>query len=719
MQIEKRNGQLENFNKQKIVNAIKKAYKEVGIESNETPSIVADMIEATTAKERKVKNVEDIQNEVELYLMSIEPIVAQAYIRYRYKRELVRQSNTTDKEIFELLENKNNYWEKENSNKNSKIVTVQRDYMAGITSTDLSKRFLLPKDVVEAHEKGILHFHDLDYFAQKTLSNCSLVNLEDMLQNGTVINGVKIEKPHRILTAVTIATQIITAVSSSQYGGVTITLTHLAPFVRESYRRYIQQYLKWGCDINQANKLAEKAIAKEVSDAVQTFNYQCNSMTNTNGQAPFLSVCMYLGETKEYKKELAMLIEEFLKQRILGVKNEVGVYVTPAFPKLLYVLEEDNIHEGSPYFYLTKLAAKCTAKRMVPDYISEKKMLEYKIDKNGEGNCYPCMGCRSFLTPYVDPTTNEKKYYGRFNQGVVTISLPDVALSSHGDFKRFWDIFDERLELCHKALQCRHERLHGTLSDVAPILWQHGAFARLKKGESIDNLLHGGYSTISLGYAGLYECVKYMTNFSHTHEEGKAFALKVMEFMNDKCKLWKEQENIDYSLYGSPIESTTYRFAKKLKERFGIVDGITDRDYITNSYHVPVFEPIDPFTKLSLESEFQALSPGGAISYIECADLTNNIEVVIEIIQFIYENIMYAELNCKSDFCQKCHYEGEIKIIDENNNLVWECPNCGNRDTSTMNVTRRTCGYVGTNYWNEGRTQEIKERYVHVDDINL
>lgn len=717
--IEKRNGQLENFNKQKIVNAIKKAYKEVGIESNENPSIVADMIEATTAKEGKVKNVEDIQNEVELYLMSIEPIVAQAYIRYRYKRELVRQSNTTDKEIFELLENKNNYWEKENSNKNSKIVTVQRDYMAGITSTDLSRRFLLPKDVVEAHDKGILHFHDLDYFAQKTLPNCSLINIKDMLQNGTVINGVKIEKPHRILTAITIATQIVTAVSSSQYGGTTITLTHLAPFVRESYRRYIQQYLEWGCDINQANKLAEKATVKEVSDAVQTFNYQCNSMTNTNGQAPFLSVCMYLGETKEYKKELAMLIEEFLKQRILGMKNEVGVYVTPAFPKLLYVLEEDNIHEDSPYFYLTKLAAKCTAKRMVPDYISEKKMLEYKIDKDGDGNCYPCMGCRSFLTPYVDSETNEKKYYGRFNQGVVTISLPDVALSSHGDFKKFWDIFDERLELCHKALQCRHERLHGTLSDVAPILWQHGAFARLKKGEPIDKLLHGGYSTISLGYAGLYECVKYMTNFSHTHEEGKAFALKVMEFMNDKCKLWKEQENIDYSLYGSPIESTTYRFAKKLKERFGIVDGITDRDYITNSYHVPVFEPIDPFTKLSLESEFQALSPGGAISYIECADLTNNIEVVIEIIQFIYENIMYAELNCKSDFCQKCHYEGEIKIIDENNNLVWECPNCGNRDTSTMNVTRRTCGYVGTNYWNEGRTQEIKERYVHVDDINL
>lgn len=692
MQIEKRNGQLEVFNKQKISNAIKKAYEEVGIEPNQVPFTIADMIEETTAKEGVTKNVEEIQNEVELYLMSIDPLVAQSYIRYRYKRELVRQSNTTDKEIFELLDNKNNYWEKENSNKNSKVVTVQRDYMAGITSTDLSRRFLLPKDVVEAHDKGILHFHDLDYFAQKALPNCSLINLEDMLQNGTVINGVKIDKPHRILTAVTIATQIITAVSSSQYGGTTITLTHLAPFVRDSYDRYIQQYLMWGCDINQATKLADKSIVKEISDAVQTFNYQCNSMTNTNGQAPFLSVCMYLGETKEYKKELAMLIEEFLKQRILGMKNEVGVYITPAFPKLLYVLEEDNIHEDSPYFYLTKLAAKCTAKRMVPDYISEKKMKEYKIDKSGDGNCYPCMGCRSFLTPYIDSQKNEKKYYGRFNQGVVTISLPDVALSSHGDFKKFWDIFEERLELCHKALQCRHERLHGTLSDVAPILWQHGAFARLKKGESIDKLLHGGYSTISLGYAGLYECIKYMTGYSHTQEGGKNFALEVMQYMNDKCKQWKEEEDIDYSLYGSPIESTTYRFAKKLRERFGVIEGITDRDYITNSYHVPVFEPIDPFTKLSLESEFQVLSPGGAISYVECADLTNNTEAVVEIIQFIYENIMYAELNCKSDFCQKCHYEGEIKIIDEDNKLIWECPNCGNRDTTTMNVARRTCG---------------------------
>lgn len=719
MQIEKRNGLLENFNKEKIVNAITKAYQEVGIDPKNVPMVIANAIEDATVAEQRIKSVEEIQNEVELFLMSAEPSVAQSYIRYRYKRELVRQANTTDREIFDLLENKSNYWAKENSNKNSRVVTVQRDYMAGITSTDISRRFLLPKEIVDGHDDGILHFHDIDYFAQNALNNCCLINLDDMLQNGTVINGVKIDKPHRLLTANTIATQIITAVSSSQYGGATITLTHLAPFVRESYNRYISQFLSWGASIALAEKFAKKAIKKEVADAVQTFNYQCNSMTNTNGQAPFLSVCMYLGETEEYKEELAMLIEEFLRQRIVGMKNEVGEYVTPAFPKLLYILEEDNIHEDSPYFYLTELAADCIAKRMVPDLISEKIMLESKVDKNGDGNCYPCMGCRSFLTPFLDDN-NKPKYYGRFNQGVVTISLPDVALSSHGDFEKFWGILEERLELCHKALQCRHERLEGVSSDVAPILWQHGAFTRLEKGEKIDKLLHGGYSTISLGYAGLYECVKYMTGNSHTDNGvGKEFGLKVMKYLNDKCAEWKAAENIDYSLYGSPIESTTYKFAKKLRERFGVIEGITDRDYITNSYHVPVFEPIDPFTKLKLESEFQKLSPGGAISYIECADLTKNTDAVVEVMQFIYNNIMYAELNTKSDFCQECKSTAEIKIIDEDNQLIWECPNCGNRDTTKMNVARRTCGYIGSNFWNEGRTQEINERYVHLDDTNL
>lgn len=645
--------------------------------------------------------------------------VARCYIRYRYLRGLVRESNTTDKTIFELLNGTNEYWNSENANKNAKVVTVQRDYIAGITSTDITRRFLLPKDIVEAHDAGIIHFHDADYFAQNALHNCELINLEDMLQNGTMINNILIEKPHRFLTAATIATQIITAVTSSSYGGATITLTALAPFVRSSYEKYYDKYKKRGMDDETCKKYAMEDTKKEIEDGVQTFNYQVNSMTNTNGQSPFLSVCMYLGETTEYKEELSWIIEEFLKQRILGLKNEKGVYITQAFPKLLYVLEEDNIHEDSKYYYLTKLAAKCTAKRLVPDYISEKIMKECKIDANGNGQCYPCMGCRSFLTPYLDKN-GKPKYYGRFNQGVVTISLPDVALSSKKDMDEFWKIFDERLELCHRALQIRHERLAHAISDIAPILWQHGALARLGKGESIHELLHNGYSTISLGYAGLYECVKYMTGNSHTDNGiGKEFALEVMKKLNDKCNEWKKEEKIDYSVYGTPIESTTYKFAKCLRNRFGIIEGITDRDYITNSYHVPVFEKIDPFTKLSLESEFQKLSPGGAISYIECADLTNNIDAVIEVIKFIYDHIMYAELNTKSDYCQVCGYDGEIKIVDENGKLDWKCPNCGNMDHSKMNVARRTCGYIGTNFFNQGRTDEIRNRYVHLDNHKI
>ena len=597
--------------------------------------------------------------------------------------------------------------------------------MAGITSTDITRRFLLPEDIVKAHDEGIIHFHDADYFAQNALHNCDLINLDDMLQNGTNINGVMIEKPHRFLTAMTIATQLITAVSSSQYGGATITLTHLAPFVRSSKEFYEKKYKARKLTAAQVKKFVEEDLHKEIVDGVQTFQYQINSMTTTNGQAPFLSVCMYLGETDEYKEELAMIIEEVLKQRIQGMKNEKGVYITPAFPKLLYVLEEDNINPKGKYYYLTELAAKCTAKRMVPDYISEKIMKELKINENGEGDCYPCMGCRSFLTPdrsislgniakaknYVE---GKGKYYGRFNQGVVTINLPDVALTSGKDMELFWKIFDDRLELCHRALQIRHKRLSKVTSDVAPILWQHGALARLEKGESIHELLHHGYSTISLGYAGLYECVKYMTGVSHTDNgKGKEFALEVMQKMNDKCREWKEAEDIDYSVYGTPIESTTYKFAKCLRERFGRIKGITDRDYITNSYHVPVFEKIDPFEKLKLESEFQRLSPGGAISYIECSNLENNIDTVMEVIKFIYNNIMYAELNTKSDYCQKCGYTGEILLDD---NLEWYCPNCGNKDHDTLNVARRTCGYIGTNFWNKGRTQEIKERYVHLDN---
>ncbi|HCC04056.1 MAG TPA: anaerobic ribonucleoside-triphosphate reductase, partial [Clostridiales bacterium] len=644
---------------------------------------------------------------------------------YRYTRELVRKANTTDQTIKELIDGENEYWNTENSNKNATVVTTQRDYLAGITSTDITRRFLLPEDIVKAHDEGIIHFHDADYFAQNALHNCELINLDDMLQNGTVINGVMIEKPHRFITAATIATQIILAVTSSSYGGATVSVSHLAPFARASYEKYYKKYKSRNLSEDQCKKFAKEDTRKEIEDGVQTFNYQVNSMTNTNGQAPFLSVCLYLGESDEYKEEIAMIIEEFLKQRILGFKNEKGVYITPAFPKLLYVLEEDNIHENSKYWYLTKLAAECTAKRLVPDYISEKVMKELKKNEYGEGECYPCMGCRSFLTPdramslgniakaknYVE---GKGKYYGRFNQGVVTINLPDVALSSKQDMDKFWKIFDERLELCHRALQLRHKRLSNVTSDVAPILWQNGALARLEKGESIHELLHHGYSTISLGYAGLYECVKYMTGKSHTDNgEGKDFGLKIMEHLNDACKKWKADEDIDYSVYGTPIEATTYKFAKCLKERFGVVKGITDKNYITNSYHVPVFEEIDAFTKLKLESEFQRLSPGGAISYVETPNLQNNLDVVIELIKFIYDNIMYAELNTKSDYCQKCGYTGEILVDD---NLEWYCPNCGNRDHNLLNVARRTCGYIGTNFWNKGRTQEIKERVLHIDN---
>ena len=718
MQVVKRDGKLVDFDQSKIRVAIEKANREVRPRERATKEEINQIIDYVEDLDKKRILVEDIQDIIEEQLMSFgKYLLAKKYITYRYTRELVRKANTTDQSIKELIDGESDYWNNENSNKNARVVTTQRDYLAGITSTDITRRFLLPEDVVKAHDEGIIHFHDADYFAQNALTNCELINLEDMLQNGTIMNGVMIEKPHRFLTAMTIATQIILGVTSSTYGGATVSLTHLAPFVKSSYDRYYKKYKKRGLSEAQCKEYAEQDTKKEVSDGVQTFNYQVNSMTNTNGQAPFLSVCMYLGETDEYKKELAMIIEEFLKQRIEGFKNEKGVYITPAFPKLLYVLEEDNIHKDSKYWYLTELAAKCTAKRLVPDYISEKKMKELKIDKNGNGNCYPCMGCRSFLTPYVDPETNKPKYYGRFNQGVVTINLVDVALSSKQDEEKFWKIFDERLELCHKALQIRHERLSKVTSDVAPILWQHGALARLKKGESIHDLLHNGYSTISLGFAGLYECVKYMTGKSHTdNAEGREFGLQVMQKMDDKCDEWKKEENIDYSVYGTPIESTTYKFAKCLKERFGVIKGITDRDYITNSYHVPVFEEIDAFTKLKLESEFQKLSPGGAISYIETPNLTNNIDVVLEIIKFIYDNIMYAELNTKSDYCQECGYDQEI-LLDEN--LEWYCPNCGNRNHDTLNVARRTCGYIGTNFWNKGRTQEIKDRVIHIDNKDL
>ena len=696
MKVIKRDGHMVDYCPEKIEKAIMKANREVEDEDQVSPTQIKNIIKYIERLGKKRILVEDIQDIIEVKLMSIGKYeLAKKYITYRYTRELVRKSNTTDLAIKELIDGESEYWNTENSNKNAKVVTTQRDYLAGITSTDITRRFLLPEDIVQAHDDGIIHFHDADYFAQNALHNCDLIDLEDMLQNGTSINGVLIEKPHRFLTAMTIATQIITAVNSSQYGGCTVTLTHLAPFIRLSKEYYEKKYKARKLTKAQIEKFVKEDLAKEITDGVQTFQYQINSMTTTNGQAPFLSVCMYLGETDEYKEELAMLIEEVLKQRIQGMKNEKGVYITPAFPKLLYVLEEDNIREDGKYYYLTKLAAECTAKRMVPDYISEKIMKQNKVDKNGNGQCYPCMGCRSFLTPYVDEN-GKPKYYGRFNQGVVTINLVDVALSSDKDMDDFWKIFDERLELCHRALQIRHKRLSKVTSDVAPILWQHGALARLKKGESIHELLHHGYSTISLGYAGLYECVKYMTGKSHTDNgEAKEFALKVMQHLNDKCKEWKEAEDIDYSVYGTPIESTTYKFAKCLKERFGVIKGITDRDYITNSYHVPVFEEIDAFTKLKLESELQKLSPGGAISYIETPNLKNNLDVVLQVIKFIYDNIMYAELNTKSDYCHECGYTGEILIDD---NLEWYCPNCGNRDHDKLNVARRTCGYIGTNF---------------------
>lgn len=703
-----------NFDKSKISTAILKAMKNgSGIVKPKIAEDIADEIE-NECKDKEEVSISDIESMVyDKLITKKQRLTAKAYEGYRSIREFQRENeNTTDSEIDELLDGESEYWNTENSNKNSKVLNTQRDYMAGIVSKDISRRFLLPPEVVQAHDEGIIHFHDIDYFGMNAMSNCSLINLEDMLQNGTCINKVMIEKPHRFITACTIATQIILGVTSLQYGGATITLTHLAPFVRDSYNKYYEKYKSWGFSDEDCKRYAESDTKKEVADGVQTFNYQCNSMSNSNGQSPFLSVFMYLGETTEYKKELAIIIEEFLNQRLLGLKNEVGVYVTQAFPKLLYVLEEDNIHENSPYWYLTKLAAKCTAKRMNPDYISEKIMKKYK-----EGNCFPCMGCRSFLSPYKDENGNYK-FYGRLNQGVVTLNLVDVALSSEGDYEKFWDLMEQRTELCHKALLCRHKRLEGTLSDVAPLLWQYGAFARLKKGEKIDKLLHNGCASISLGYAGLYECVKYMTGKSHIDsQEGHDFGIKVMQFMNDKCDQWNKEHYIGFSIYGSPIENTTYKFAKCLQKRFGIIKGITDRNYITNSYHTFVKEPINAFDKLAKESEFQALSLGGAISYVETDGLVNNVDAILETNKFIYDHIMYAEENTKSDYCQVCGYDGEIKIIDEGGELIWECPNCHNRDKDKMNVARRTCGYIGTNYWGKGRTQEIKERYVHMTDM--
>ena len=703
-----------DFDKSKISVAILKAMKNgSGIVKQKLAEDIADEIE-NECKDKDEVSISDIESMVyDKLITKKQRLTAKAYEGYRSIREFQRENeNTTDSEIDELLDGESEYWNTENSNKNSKVLNTQRDYMAGIVSKDISRRFLLPPEIVQAHDEGIIHFHDIDYFGMNAMSNCSLINLEDMLQNGTCINKVMIEKPHRFITACTIATQIILGVTSLQYGGATITLTHLAPFVRDSYNKYYEKYKSWGFSDEDCKKYAEADTKKEVADGVQTFNYQCNSMSNSNGQSPFLSVFMYLGETTEYKKELAMIIEEFLNQRLLGLKNEVGVYVTQAFPKLLYVLEEDNIHENSPYWFLTKLAAKCTAKRMNPDYISEKIMKKYK-----EGNCFPCMGCRSFLSPYKDESGNYK-FYGRLNQGVVTLNLVDVALSSEGDYDKFWDLMEQRTELCHKALLCRHKRLEGTLSDVAPLLWQYGAFARLEKGEKIDKLLHNGYASISLGYAGLYECVKFMTGKSHIDsQEGHDFGIKVMQFMNDKCDQWNKEHYIGFSIYGSPIENTTYKFAKCLQKRFGIIKGITDRNYITNSYHTFVKEPINAFDKLAKESEFQALSLGGAISYVETDGLANNVDAILEMNKFIYNHIMYAEENTKSDYCQICGYDGEIKIIDEGGELIWECPNCHNRNKDKMNVARRTCGYIGTNYWGKGRTQEIKERYVHMTDI--
>ena len=725
MKIIKRNGTEAVFDSSKISTAIRKANNEA-VESDRLTEEQIEKITLEIEKEclnlGRAAGVEEIQDMVEDRIMAERAFsVARKYITYRYQRALVRKANSTDDKIMSLIECSNEEVKQENSNKNPTVNSVQRDYMAGEVSKDITKRILLPKDIVDAHEQGIIHFHDADYFAQH-MHNCDLVNLEDMLQNGTVISGTLIEKPHTFSTACNIATQIIAQVASSQYGGQSISLTHLAPFVqisREKIRKEVIEEIKTiGTEVSEEtlSGIVEKRLHDEICKGVQTIQYQVVTLMTTNGQAPFVTVFMYLNEAKneQEKHDLALIIEEVLKQRYQGVKNEDGVWITPAFPKLIYVLEEDNIKEGTPYFYLTELAAKCTAKRMVPDYISEKKMLELKVDKNGEGHCYTCMGCRSFLTPYVDEN-GKPKYYGRFNQGVVTINLVDVALSSGGDTDKFWDIFDERLDLCYRALMCRHNRLKGTVSDVAPILWQNGALARLKKGETIDKLLYGGYSTISLGYAGLYECVKYMTGLSHTDPEAEPFALEVMQHMNDACKKWKEKEHIDFSLYGTPLESTTYKFAQCLQKRFGIIKGVTDKNYITNSYHVHVTEPIDAFTKLAFEAKFQALSPGGAISYIEVPNMQNNIDAVISVMQFIYDNIIYAELNTKSDYCQKCGYEGEIQIVTDNDGkLVWECPNCKNHDQSKMNVARRTCGYIGTQFWNQGRTQEIKERVLHL-----
>ena len=725
MKIIKRNGSEAVFDITKIIAAITKANKVVPDAQRLTKQQIieiSDHVQEVCYARGHAMNVEEIQDIVEDAIMATGAYeVARRYITYRYVQSLKRTHNTTDDKILSLIECNNEEVKQENSNKNPTVNSVQRDYMAGEVSKDLTMRMLLPPEIVKAHEEGIIHFHDADYYAQH-MHNCDLVNLDDMLQNGTVISGTLIEKPHSFSTACNIATQIIAQVASSQYGGQSISLTHLAPFVdvsRKKIRRDVEAEMKeLGIDPGEEkiSEIVEKRLREEIKRGVQTIQYQVVTLMTTNGQAPFITVFMYLneaGDNQRLKSDLAIIIEEMLRQRYQGVKNEAGVWITPAFPKLIYVLENDNIYEGQPYYYLTKLAAKCTAKRMVPDYISEKKMLEYKVDKNGEGHCFTCMGCRSFLTPYVDEN-GKPKYYGRFNQGVVTINLVDVALSSGGDFDKFWQIFDERLELCHKALMCRHNRLKGTLSDAAPILWQYGALARLKKGEPIDKLLYGGYSTISLGYAGLYECCKYMTGKSHTDPAAKPFALNVMQHMNDACTKWKNQHNIDFSLYGTPLESTTYKFAKCLQKRFGLVPGITDRNYITNSYHVHVTEQIDAFTKLKFESDFQKLSPGGAISYVEVPNMQDNLEAVIKVMQFIYENIMYAELNTKSDYCQVCGYDGEIQIVPEDGKLVWECPNCGNRDQDQLFVARRTCGYIGTQFWNQGRTQEIKDRVLHL-----
>ena len=723
MKIIKRNGSEVPFDITKIITAVTKASDSVSGKSRLTreqiTQIAAEVTDQCQSLNRAV-SVEEIQDMVENKLMDMKAHdIARHYITYRYVQSLKRQTNTTDERILSLIECQNEEVKQENANKNPTVNSVQRDYMAGEISKDLTARLLLDPEIVKAHQEGLIHFHDSDYFAQH-MHNCDLVNLEDMLQNGTVISGTYIEKPHSFSTACNIATQIIAQVASNQYGGQSISLTHLAPFVDVSRKKIAAEVEveMEGLNVSAERKKAivERRLRNEINRGVQTIQYQVVTLMTTNGQAPFITVFMYLGEARnaQEKADLAIIIEETIRQRYQGVKNEAGVWITPAFPKLIYVLEEDNIRPGTPYYYLTELAAKCTAKRMVPDYISEKKMLEMKIDKNGEGHCYTCMGCRSFLTPYVDPETGKPKYYGRFNQGVVTINLVDVALSSGGNFEKFWKIFDERLALCHRALQARHKRLLGTPSDAAPILWQYGALARLKKGEKIDKLLFGGYSTISLGYAGLYECVKYMTGRSHTDAGAKPFALSVMQHMNDKCNEWKKAENIDYSLYGTPLESTTYKFAKCLQKRFGIVPGITDKNYITNSYHVHVSEPIDAFTKLKFESEFQRLSPGGAISYVEVPNMQDNLEAVISVLQFIYDNIMYAELNTKSDYCQCCGYDGEIKIVEDDGKLVWECPKCGNRDQNKLNVARRTCGYIGTQFWNQGRTQEIKDRVLHL-----